>query len=69
MAPAGRSNLKASLGIPTMTDLPSKDTIEAIEKRIGKWPITTVLWVLFLTVVISRGGFKGCVATLVSGGW
>ena len=39
-----------------MTDLPSKDTIEAIEKRIGKWPMTTVLWVLVLTVVISCGG-------------
>ena len=39
-----------------MTDLPSKDTTEAIEKRIGKWPMTTVLWVLVLTVVISCGG-------------
>ena len=39
-----------------MTDLPSKDTIEAIEKRIGKWPIKTVLWVLVLTAVISCGG-------------
>ena len=39
-----------------MTDLPSKDTIEAIEKRIGKWPIKTVLWVLVLTAVISGGG-------------
>ena len=39
-----------------MTDLPSKDTIEAIEKRIGKWPMTIVLWVLVLTLVISCGG-------------
>ena len=39
-----------------MIDLPGKDTIEAIEKRIGKWPMTTVLWVLVLTLVISCGG-------------
>ena len=39
-----------------MTDRPGKDTIEAIEKRIGKWPMTTALWVLVLAAVITGGG-------------
>ena len=39
-----------------MTDLLGNDTIEAIEKRIGKWPMTTTLLVLVLAAVITGGG-------------
>jgi hypothetical protein len=39
-----------------MTDLPGKDTIEAIENRIGKWPVSVALWVLVLAAVFTAGG-------------
>ena len=43
-----------------MTDLPGKDTIDAIERHMGKWPTRILVWTIAIAL------FLGGVAAIVS---